>query len=108
MFSEILKIIPQLDSGDLAKLESSLSGRFTRIAKKFGKGLGSILTGGGIAGLALGLIDKLLNPLKDVQEAIDRSLKDSDDLVTNAKQFDTTAGKLAKLVALGKSTGLEA
>lgn len=107
MFSEILKIIPRLDGSDLNNLEKSLGGRFNKIAKKFGKGLGAALTGGGIAGLALGLVDKLLNPLKDVQEAIDRSLKDSDDIATNAKQFNTSSGRLAKLVALGKATGLD-
>ena len=107
MFTEILKIIPKLSAGDLNQMERNLGSRFTRVAKKFGKGLIGALTGGGIAGLALGLIDKLLNPLKDTQEAIDRTLKRSDDLVTAANQFGTTAGKLAKLQAFGKSTGLD-
>ena len=107
MFKEVLKIVPQLDNRDLQKMESSLTRRFTRIAKKFGKGLGKALLGGGIAGIALGLIDKILNPLKEVQEAIDRVLKQGDDLVTYAKQFNTTAGKLAKLQAFGQATGLD-
>lgn len=107
MFKEILKIIPTIGSSDLNKMERSLTQRFGRIAKKFGKGLTASLAGGGIAGLALGLIDKLLNPLKETQEAIDRALKRGDDVVTNAKQFGTTAGKLFKLQALGKATGLD-
>lgn len=106
MFSEILKIIPKLDNGDLAKMESSLTSRFGRISKKFGKGLIASLTGGGIAGIALGFIDKLLNPLKEVQDAIDKSLKHSDDIVTNAERFGTTAGKLFKLQQVGVATGL--
>ena len=89
-------------------MEKSLTTRFGRIAKKFGKGLVATLTGGGVAGLALGLIDKLLNPLKETQEAIDRVLAQGDDVVTNAKQFNTTAGKLFKLQQLAKSTGLDA
>lgn len=107
MFKEILKIIPMLENKDLNQMERNLGSRFTKIAKKFGKGLVGALAGGGIAGLAIGLIDKLLNPLKETQDAIDRVLKQGDDIVTNAKQFGTTAGKLFKLQALAKSTGLD-
>lgn len=107
MFKEILKIIPTLENQDLNNMERKLQGRFTKIAKKFGKGLVGALAGGGIAGLALGLIDKLLNPLKEVQEAIDKTLKQGDDIVTNAKQFNTSSGKLFKLQQLAASTGLD-
>ncbi len=107
MFKEILQIIPKLSPGDLNNMERSLTTRFGRVAKKFGKGLVGALTGGGIAGLALGLIDKLLNPLKETQEAIDKVLRQGDDIVTNAKQFGTTAGKLFRLQQLAKSTGLD-
>lgn len=108
MFSEILKIIPQIDSKDLNKMEKALQSRFTKIAKGFGKGLSNILKSGGIAGVALALIDKLLNPLKEVQEAIDRSLSKGDDLATYAAQFNTTAGRLAKVQAMGEASGLDA
>lgn len=107
MFSEILKIVPKLDEKDLKVMQNALQSRFTKISKSFGKGLKASLMGGGIAGIALGLIDKLLNPLKEVQEAIDRTLNSSDDLATNAAQFNTSAGKLFKLVTLAKATGLD-
>ena len=107
MFKEILKIIPSLSNGDLNKMERSLGSRFGRIAKKFGKGLTSSLMGGGIAGLALGLIDKLLNPLKEVQESIDRTLKQGDDIMSNAEQFGTSAGKLFKLSKLAQAKGVD-
>jgi hypothetical protein len=107
VFSEILKIIPKLDPKDMQAMQNALQSRFTKLTKSFGKGLVAALKGGGIAGIALGLIDKLLNPLKEVQEAIDRTLKTSDDLSTNAKQFNTSTGKLAKLVTLAKATGLD-
>jgi uncharacterized protein YidB (DUF937 family) len=107
VFSEILKIVPKLDEKDLKSMQGALQGRFTKIAKGFGKGLKGALMGGGIAGIAIGLIDKLLNPLKEVQEAIDRTLSSSDDLATNAAQFNTSAGKLFKLVTLAKATGLD-
>ena len=107
MFSEILKITPKLDNKDLQNMQRTLQSRFTKIAKGFGKGLVGVLKGGGIAGIALGLIDKILNPLKEVQDSIDRMLKSSDDLATNAGQFNTSTGKLFKLVQLAKSSGLD-
>lgn len=107
MFSEILKIIPQLDNTDLNKMDGALTKRFGQISKKFGKGLMNVLMGGGIAGIALGIVDKLLNPLKDVQEAIDKTLHQADDLVTFAERFNTSSGKLFKLQQAGVATGLD-
>jgi hypothetical protein len=107
MFKEVLFLQPKLSPSDLNAMDRQLSSRFASISKKFGKGLVGVLAGGGIAGAALGIVDKLLNPLKETQDAIDRTLKHSDDLVTNAKQFGTTAGKLFKLQLLAKSTGLD-
>ena len=107
MFSEILKIIPQIDPAHLANMERALQSRFTKIAKGFGKGLVNIFKGGGLATAALALVDKLLNPLKEVQESIEKTLKTSDDLATNAGQFNTQTGKLFKLVQLAKATGLD-
>lgn len=107
MISEILKIIPKLDSSALAKMEKDLGSRFGRVAKKFGQSIGNLFKGGGIAGAALALIDKILNPLKEVQEAMDRTLASSGDLVDNAGQFGTTAGRLFKLQQLAKSKGLD-
>lgn len=106
-FSEILKIKPQLDNSDLRKMENTLNARFKRIAKRFGGGIANVLKGGGIAGLALSFIDKFLNPLKETQEAISRMLTSSDDIATNAAQFNTTSGKLFKLITLAKSAGLD-
>lgn len=107
MWSEILKIKPQLDTASVNSMEQKLSGRFGNLAKKFGAGLKKAIIGGGIATLAIGVVDKLLNPLKETQDVITRMLGQSDDIVTNAKQFETTAGKLFKLQQLGKSVGLD-
>ena len=107
MFSEILLIKAKLDAKDFNALQKLLQSRFTKIAKGFGKGLLSAVKGGGVVGVALGLIDKLLNPLQAVQEAIDKSLKTSADIVTNAKQFGTTAGRLFKLQQLAESKGID-
>lgn len=107
MLKTILQIIPQLSSSELSNMERSLNGRFGKVAKKFGKGLAASLAGGGVIGAAVGLVDKVLNPLQETQEAIDRSLKSADDIVTNAKQFGSSAGKLARLRAMAGASGLE-
>lgn len=107
MFTEILKIIPKLANKDLQAMERALQTRFTKIAKGFGKGIMQVVKGAGILGIATTLIDKVLNPLQEIQEAIDRTLKTSDDLATNASQFNTTTGKLFKLVQIAKATGLD-
>lgn len=107
MFSDVLLIKPKLDDKDLAGIERSLSGRFNRVAKKFGGGLISTLKSGALLSVATTLIDKVLNPLKEVQEAIDKTLSRGDDLATYAAQFETTAGNLARLQAFGRATGLD-
>lgn len=107
MFTDILKIRPKLENKDLNQMERTLQSRFTKVAKGFGRGLKNAVKLGGIAAIGLSLIDKILNPMKEIQEAIDRTLKTSDDLATNASQFNTTTGDLAKLVTLAKATGLD-
>lgn len=107
MFTEILKVVPKMDDKDLKAMQNALQSRFTRLAKSFGKGLVNAVKGGGIAGIAIGLIDKLLNPLKEVQEAIDRTLQSSGDLADFAEQFNTSTGNLFKLVTLAKAAGLD-
>jgi hypothetical protein len=107
VFSEILKIKPQLDNSDLNKMERTLGQRFAKIAKKFGGGIMSVLKSGAGIGLVLGLIDKLLNPLQAVQATIEKVLKTSDDIATYAGQFDTTVGKLSKLTFLARGSGMQ-
>lgn len=107
MFKEILKIIPKIENSDLNGMEQNLTRRFGRISKKFGKGLVTALAGGGLAGLALGAIDKILNPLKDTQEAIDKMLSRADSLATYAGEFQTTEGNLFKLQSMAEAKGLD-
>ncbi len=111
MWSEILKLRPQLDTGSFSTMLKNLSSRFSDVAKKFGAGLAKSLAFGGGIGIGMALADKvlekLLNPLKEAHEVIEKILKKSDDIVTNARQFGTSSGKFAKLQALGRATGVE-
>lgn len=108
MFKHILQLVPRLSEKDFREMEKKLSSRFTKIAKGFGKGLKNVFKGGGWLGAALGLLNKLLSPLKDIQESLDNTLKQGGDLVTNAEQFGTSAGNLFKLQQLAGAKGIEA
>ena len=83
-------------------MERSLSSRFSRIAKGFGKGLKAA----SVLALGSAVLDKLINPLQEVKAAIDRTLGRADDIVTNARQFNTTTENLLKVRALGQTRGL--
>lgn len=107
MWKEILHLKPSIDPNDLNNTERKLNQRFSNVAKKFGKGVLAALLGGGVVGTVLGIANKLLNPLQEVQEAIERALKAADDISTNAKQFGTSSGTLARLQAFAGSAGLD-
>ncbi len=107
-WSEVLKVIPKLDPQGLAEMDRSLTQRFGKIAKKFGKGLLGALTGGGVVGIVTSLIDKFLNPLKEVQEAIDRTLEHADEVKTSAERFGSNPGELLRLQTLAQAKGIGA
>jgi len=102
VLTEILKIQPKLDNKELNQMERQLGSRFTRIAKSFGRGLKVA----SVAALGAAVLDKLINPLQEVKAAIDRTLGKADDIVTNAKQFNTTTENLLKLRSLGNVRGI--
>lgn len=102
-FSEILKITPKLDNNELNNMEKTLSSRFGKIAKGFGKGLKLA----SVAALGAAVLDKLVNPLNEVKAAIDRTLEKANEVVTNSTQFGTSTQNLLKLRALGQLKGLE-
>jgi hypothetical protein len=107
MFREVLEIIPKLSVQDLKDMEKNLASRFANVAKKFGRGLTQVLTGGSILAAGAALVQRLLNPLKEIQEAVDRTLDKSSTLSTQANQFGTSSGELAKLHAFGAAKGID-
>ena len=110
MLREVLKFTLRLEEKDLKSMESKLNSRFARVARKFGGGLKRILTGGGVVGAiaAMGsaIVMKVLNPLKETQDAIERTLGRLDNIGTMATKFSTTTGNMAKLITLAEATGI--
>lgn len=101
MFSEVLKIKPMIDNISLNKLYNTLNTRFQSVAKKFGQHLKNnairYLKNAAMGGALSFIAAKLLNPLKETQDAIQSTLDKADDVVSMAEQFGSTPGKFFKL-----------
>lgn len=104
MFSEILKIIPKLDSSSLNGMERGLNDRFKKVSKKFG----GALKIASIAALGSAFLSQILSPLKEVRGIIDSTLGRADDVTTFAEQFNTTTEKLLQLQSLASLKGVDA
>jgi len=105
MFSEILKIKPQLDNASLNTMSNKLNGRFASVAKKFGKGLEHVLKGN-ILFLSAGFLASLLNPLDKVEERIKKLLGESTDVTDLAEKFGTDPATLKRIQSVGEALGL--
>lgn len=101
-----LKIKPELDGKSLTNLENNLNRRFSRVAKRFGKGLSSSLKKFALGGGAFAVLNKLLNPLKEVSDAITKTLETVGATVSQSEAFGTTAGRLMKLQTFARAKGL--
>jgi hypothetical protein len=107
MFKETLLIQPKLDATEAKKMEDNLHQRFDRVAKKFGKGLLKAFVGGGVIGAAFAAINRLLNPLEEIETRIKSLIEQSDTISETAEKFGTSAGKYFKLQQLGQAAGLD-
>ncbi len=106
MITEILWIKPKLKAGDAAAMEASLSTRFTKVAKKFGHGLRSVIKGT-VFGIGLGLLAKLLNPLQDLEEKIRTLLGQGTDIGDLASRLGTNPGALKRTEDVANSFGIK-
>lgn len=105
MWSETLLLKPKIDSSTGAAMERNLSARFARVAKRFGGGLKAIVKGS-ILGISLGLLNKLLNPLEDLQTKIKELLGAGTDIRDAADRFNTTPGQFKRVQDVAQSIGL--
>lgn len=107
MFTEVIKLIPKLDSTAMNTMFTRLNRRFAAVAKGFGRGMKNALKLSPILAVAGALMAKLVNPLQKAEEAIDRLLNKGDNAVTNAAEFGTSPGSMMVLEGLAATTGLE-
>lgn len=105
MFTEVLRIKPQLDRGDLQRMDRTLTQRFTRVAKGFGGALKSAMKGT-VLGISIALINRLLNPIKELEERMKSLLGIGSDVEERSKKLGTTAGDLLRLRGAASEKGV--
>lgn len=106
VFSTILKIRPIIDNAAASAMEANLGKRFTGLAKRFSRGIINVVKGGLIGGLTIGLINKLLSPLNDATEKIEKLLGQGRDASELAARFGTSTGALQQAQFVARSFGL--
>lgn len=104
MFSEILRIKPVLDDSTAKQMENSLHSRFSRVAGKFGSGLKSVIKGS-ILGISLGLLNKILNPIEELDTKIKGLLGHGMDVKNLAERLGAPSGEVEQLHNVAKSFG---
>ena len=110
LFNEILRLRPQLDRGQLNNMQRQLNTRFGNVAKRFGSGLKTAFMGfakGALIAGAVTAITRLLNPIREVDDAISNILDKADNIATRARQFGVEAGKYFKISQLAEASDLQ-
>lgn len=110
MFSEVLRIKPVIDTPAARRMETQLNTRFATVATRFGQGLKTFLKGGligAVAGAGLGLLEKLLNPVKKLEERMTKLLDEGQDLKELAETFGTTPGRIKQIELAAQGLGVK-
>lgn len=108
--SYIINVKPTISQSDGRKMENDLNKRFSRVAKKFGGALKtvgsklkSVIAGGAVAGITA----MVANPIENLNQSMDETLRRYDDLNSRAKQLGVSSGQLYQATAIAQSAGIE-
>ena len=108
--SYIINVKPTISNSDGRKMENDLNKRFARVASKFGGALrtvGSKLKGMIAGGVVAGIGAIMANPIDNLNQSIDETLRKYDDISSRAKQLGVSSGQLYQATAIAKSAGIE-
>lgn len=108
--SYILNVKPTISNSDGRKMENDLNKRFSRVAQKFGGALrtvGSKLRGIIAGGAVAGISAMMANPLDNLNQSMDETLRRYDDISSRAKQLGVSSGQLYQATAIAQSAGIE-
>lgn len=108
--SYILNIKPTISNSDGRKMENDLNKRFSRVAQKFGGALrtiGSKLRGMIAGGAVAGVTAMMANPLDNLNQSLDETLRNYDDIASRAKQLGVSSGQLYQATAIAQSAGIQ-
>lgn len=106
MFQEVLRIKPVLEPASAKRMETSLSQRFNRVAKRFSTGLKAVVSGTAL-GIGLNILAKILNPIQELEERMNALLGKGKSTLDLADRFGTSAGKLMRLQTVGERLGVD-
>lgn len=106
MFRETLLIVPRISSGDAARMEQNLGGRFRAIAGRFKWALTAAIKGS-IIGISLGLLTRLLNPLEKIIDRTEKLLEQSTDLEDLADKLGTNVPALLSAQIAANNLGVK-
>ena len=106
----ILNVKPTISSSDGRKMENDLNKRFSMVEQKFCGALlticsklRGIIAGGAVAGIGA----MMTNPIDNLNQTIDETLRRYDDISSRAKQLGVSSGQLYQATAIAKSAGIE-
>ena len=106
----ILNVKPTISNSDGRKMENDLNKRFSRVAQKFGGALrtvGSKLRGMIAGGAVAGVTAMMANPLDNLNQSLDETLRNYDDIASRAKQLGVSSGQLYQATAIAQSAGIQ-
>lgn len=87
-------------------MERTLHQRFGRAAATFGRGLKSALRGS-LLGIGVALLNRLINPIKEIEDRIKEILGQSQDLTEEAARFNTSTGQIQRIKSVAGSLGVK-
>lgn len=100
----------QGDTSSMQKMEKDMNGRFSKITKRFGQGLqkaGKMLKFSAFAGIATSLITQIINPLQEINSALDNILAKSGNIKDQADAMNTNVGFYAALQSAAAAKGID-
>lgn len=108
MFTEIVKLTPNLDRSAMNKMFKTLNQRFSDTAKRFGQGIKMAMKLAPFMAIAGAILSKILNPLQKAEEIIDKILGKAGDVTDTAEELGSDPGTFMRMEAAAAAKGVDA
>lgn len=100
----------QGDTSSMQKMEKDMNGRLNKVTKRFGQGLqkaGKMLKFSAFAAGAATILTSILNPLQEINSALDNILAKSGNIKDQADAMNTNVGFYAALQSAAAAKGID-
>lgn len=98
------------DTSSLSKMEKDMNGRFNKVTKRFGQGLakaGKMIKFSAFAAGAVSILTSVLNPLQEINSALDNILAKAGNIKDQAYNMDTSVGMYAAMQSAAAAKGID-